>query len=83
MRQAYLGATELNKQYLGATQINKIETYKSQVPNTIASSSFVDFMVAPYVNNQLIDLYGINNLIYGKLNFLYPESETVLYLNYI
>ena len=32
---------------------------------------------------QLIDLYGINNLIYGKLNVLYPESETILYVNYI
>lgn len=32
---------------------------------------------------QLIDLYGINNLIYGKLQFLYPESETILYVNYI
>lgn len=32
---------------------------------------------------ELIDLYGINNLIYGKLNVLYPESETILYVNYI
>ena len=32
---------------------------------------------------QLIDIYGINNLIYGKLHFLYPESETILYVNYI
>jgi hypothetical protein len=32
---------------------------------------------------QLIDIYGINNLIYGKLQFLYPESETILYVNYI
>ena len=32
---------------------------------------------------QLIDLYGINNLIYGKLNVLFPESETILYVNYI
>jgi hypothetical protein len=31
---------------------------------------------------QLIDLYGINNLIYGELNVLYPESETILYVNY-
>ena len=32
---------------------------------------------------QLIDLYGINNLIFGKLHVLYPESKTILYVNYI
>jgi hypothetical protein len=58
MSKFYIANTEINSQYLGNTQINDIKSYESQVPNTIASSSFVDFMVAPYVNNQLIDLYA-------------------------
>ena len=50
MAQTYLGNTVLNQLWLGNIPINKVfKGWDSLVPDNLASSQLVDFMIAPYV----------------------------------
>jgi len=70
INQVYLGQTLINKEYVGSTSTPPPPPWESLVPTNLASSSFIDTMIAPYITASIdgTRIYELYSGGYGDLS---------------